>query len=259
MKTTQYQNLFSYVIVPLLILSCSDSNDLVMQHQKSGGINTNTYLIYSPDTKEAALFDVAGEIDTLVNVIEKLNLDLKYIFLTHGHFDHLVGVPEIKAKYKNAKIVIHELDYKDIFTQREWVIANLGKEFVEYLESDPERKKIIDFDVDSFGEPEIIITTNRNLKFGSTEIRAIHSPGHSPGSICYYIDGMLFSGDVLFKGTIGRADVQNSSREDQIKSVQKLYELFPENIKVFPGHGPFTNIGTEEKENKKISLDNVNF
>jgi glyoxylase-like metal-dependent hydrolase (beta-lactamase superfamily II) len=87
------------------------------------------------------------------------------------------------------------------------------------------------------------------------EIRAIHCPGHSPGGVFYYTGNSLFSGDVLFYRTVGRTDTQNGSREDQIKSVRKIYELFPDETKVYPGHGQFTDIGSEKKENKYITVD----
>ncbi|TSA32006.1 MAG: MBL fold metallo-hydrolase [Porphyromonadaceae bacterium] len=83
----------------------------------------------------------------------------------------------------------------------------------------------------------------------------VHTPGHSPGGICYYTENILFSGDVLFYRTVGRTDTQNGSKEAQIKSVRKLYEIFPDSTIVYPGHGQFTDIGSEKKENRKITLD----
>ena len=132
-----------------------------------------------------------------------------------------------------------------------------GQEFIDYLLSDPERKKIYDFNMESFGTPDIFVRDNQLLRFGSSHLKVIHSPGHSPGSVCYQIGDLLFSGDVLFYRTVGRVDVQNSSREDQIKSVQRLYEILPDNTKVYPGHGDFTDIGSEKRENSKITPSEV--
>jgi len=113
---------------------------------------------------------------------------------------------------------------------------------------------LIDFDPYSFKEPDIYIEANQILKLGSLNIKAIYSPGHSPGSVCYFIENILFSGDVLFYRTVGRTDVQNSSREDQIKSVRRLYTLLSDKTKVYPGHGQFTDIGSEKVENKRITV-----
>ena len=144
-----------------------------------------------------------------------------------------------------------------MFTQKEWAIKNLGQDFIDYLLSDPERRKIFDFDLDSFGKPEIFIKDNQIFMLGYSEIEAIHSPGHSPGSVCFHIDNILFSGDVLFYRTVGRVDSQNGSREDQIQSVRRLYKIIPDETKVYPGHGQSTDIGSEKKENKKITIDKV--
>ena len=80
-------------------------------------------------------------------------------------------------------------------------------------------------------------------------------PGHSPGGTCYYTGNILFSGDVLFYRTCGRTDTQYGSREDQIKSLRKLYELFPDSTRVYPGHGQLTDIGSEKKENSRVTVD----
>ena len=243
----------------LLLIGCSSSENFQVLHQVTGGIDTNCYLIYGEKTREAALIDVAGPIDTLLQHIRDNNLKVVYFLFTHGHFDHVIGLPDIRDEFPEAAVVMHELDYKDMFTQKEWAINNLGEEFINYLKSDPEKLKIYDFDVQSFGVPDIFIQDNQNLEFGHLHFTAIHSPGHSPGSVCYSIDSILFSGDVLFYRSVGRTDVQNSSREAQIKSVRRLYDLFPENTAVYPGHGKFTDIGSEKNENKKITTNEVFF
>jgi len=252
------KQLFVVILLSFFLLfNCSSSEDFKVLHQVTGGIQTNCYLLYGTKTKEAALFDVGGPIDSLLIIIKENKLDLKYIFFTHGHFDHLIGLPDIKDQFPEAKVCIHKLEHDDMFTQKEWAIKNLGQDFIDYLLSDPERRKIFDFDLDSFGKPEIFIKDNQIFMLGYSEIEAIHSPGHSPGSVCFHIDNILFSGDVLFYRTVGRVDSQNGSREDQIQSVRRLYKIIPDETKVYPGHGQSTDIGSEKKENKKITIDKV--
>lgn len=250
----------SQLLVPVvlsffLFLNCSNQEEFRVIHQVTGGIETNCYLLYGTESKEAALFDVAGTIDTLLNFINENELKIKYFFITHGHYDHVIGLPDIKDQFPDAIVCMHRLDYNDMFTQKEWAIENLGEDFINYLLSDPERKKIYDFDMDSFSEPDIFIEDGQIFQLGYSEINAIHSPGHSPGGVSYLIDNKLFSGDVLFYRTVGRVDVQNSSREDQIKSVRRLYKTLPDETIVYPGHGQFTDIGSEKKENERISVD----
>jgi len=240
-----------------LFLNCSSHEEFKVIHQVTGGIETNCYLLYGTKSKEAALFDVAGPIDSLLNFINENELEIKYFFITHGHYDHAIGLPDIKDIFPGAKVCMHKLDYDDMFTQKQWAIDNLGEDFINYLISDPERKKIYDFEMDSFSEPDVFIKDGQVFELGYSEIKAIHSPGHSPGGVCFYIDNKLFSGDVLFYRSVGRVDVQNSSRDDQIKSVKRLYKIFPDETLVYPGHGEFTDIGSEKRENEYISVDEV--
>ena len=188
------------------------------------------------------------------NVVASTN-SVRYFLFTHSHFDHIVELPNIIDKYPETKVVMHRLDYQDIFTRVEWAYNTLGDEFRNALEADPEIKKIFDFDPNSFKKPDIFIEDNQILRLGQLNITLIHSPGHSPGSVCYNIADVLFSGDVLFYRTVGRTDVQHSSREDQIKSVRRLYALFPDETQVFPGHGQFTYIGAEKNENKRLTVN----
>ncbi len=246
------------IVCITIILSCATSRpELKIVHQVTGPIETNCYLIYDTKTMEAALVDAGDVIDTLVDYIEQHRLDLKYILCTHGHIDHVYYVPSVLDNFPEAKTVIHKLDYDDLWTQGEWVQANMDAETLEWMQSDPEINKFFGFDPKTFGEPDILIEDGQELQLGNFTIKVIHSPGHSPGSVCYLVDGKLFSGDVLFYRTVGRTDVQNSSRKDQIRSVQRLYEILPDSTPVYPGHMQFTDILSEKTENSRIKADTV--
>lgn len=240
----------------VLFLAIQSNTHLVVEREVTP-IGTNAYLLYDPVSSEAALFDVAGPIDTLESIIREHKLRLKYIIFTHGHFDHVMGLPAIRDRYREAQVVIHKDDFEDMQTQLDWVLNNMSQNIINSIRNDPETAKMLEFDAKSFGKPDILISTDRVLQLGSKEIKTIHSPGHSRGSVCYYVDGILFSGDVLFYRSVGRTDVQNSSLKDQISSVRRLYEL-PGKTIVYPGHGPPTDIGSERTENRRISLDTVN-
>jgi len=246
---------FLLAIVFFLQASCITTENFKIEHQVTGPIETNCYLVYGIKSKEAALIDPGGAVDTLVNFIKSNDLKLKYIFITHGHIDHVFGIPSIKDLFSKAILCMHRDEYRDLFTQKEWAIKNYGPEWLAEVKSNPQTARFLDFDMGLLGKPDIFVEDNQVFRVGLIELRAIHCPGHSPGGICYSIGSILFSGDVLFHRTVGRTDTQNGSREAQIASVKKVYELYPDSTKVYPGHGKFTDIGSEKKENSRIRVD----
>jgi glyoxylase-like metal-dependent hydrolase (beta-lactamase superfamily II) len=246
---------YLFVIAVLFQFSCTNFEDFKVIPQVAGPIETNCYLIYGTKSKEAALIDPGWRTDTLTAFVKENNLNLKYIFITHGHIDHFYFLPELKKQFPKASWCMQKDDYQGIFTYPEWALKNYGQAWVDSARRDPELKEYIDFDSQLIGVPDIFVEDNQTFKLGFSEIKTILSPGHSPGGICYYIGNILFSGDVLFYRTVGRTDTQYGSRDDQIKSVRKLYEFFPDSTIVYPGHGKFTDIGSEKKENSRITVD----
>ncbi|MDP2362327.1 MAG: MBL fold metallo-hydrolase [Ignavibacteria bacterium] len=255
-KTLQLS--FALIFLSFLI-SCSSADNFVLHHQVTGLIKTNSYLLYSEQSKEGALFDVADSIDSLESIIEKEGIKLKYIFITHCHPDHVFGVPTIKERYPEAKICFSNIEYEDTKIYSEWE-ENLDSAFVASVKEKPALVELMNFDFKLLGKPAIELTDNQIYKLGELEIKTFLSPGHSRGSICFYTDSLVLSGDVLFYRSVGRSDLPKSgSKEDIIKSVRRLYNSLPDETKVYPGHGQFTDIGTEKKENKKVTLNSVNF
>jgi hydroxyacylglutathione hydrolase len=256
MKKTLF---FMLIFVLSLQFGCTTATEnFKVMHQVTGPIKTNCYLIYGVTSKEAAIIDPGWQVDTLVTFIQENGLDLRYIFITHGHIDHFYYVPEIKELFPQAQLCMHKDDYRDIFTAWDWVAENYGPEWIEEAISNPDTRAYVEFDMDLIGIPDIFVEDSQTFKLGHLEISAIHTPGHSPGGMCYYTGNVLFTGDVLFYRTVGRTDTQNGSLDDQITSVRKLYTLFPDSTIVYPGHMQFTDIGSEKKENRRMSLEQVN-
>lgn len=248
--------LFLLFGLPFLLIACAKSGELVVLHQVTGPIDTNCYLLYDAQSKEAALIDVGGPIDTLVAHIEENDLDLKYIFATHVHMDHVEGVPQIQEKFPDALVGYCQLDCEDFLNMPGWIKEHYPEMYAGMMKN-PEIKKWEEYDLSTFVKPDIYLEDDQIYKLGNLEIRTFLSPGHSAGSICFYVEDVLFSGDVLFYRQVGRTDLLGGSKEDIAKSVQRLYAELPDTTKVYPGHGEFTDIGTEKTENEEVTVDAV--
>jgi glyoxylase-like metal-dependent hydrolase (beta-lactamase superfamily II) len=235
----------------VFLISCSKQSELVVLHEVTGPIDTNCYLLYDSLSREAALIDVGGPIDTLVAHIQENDLELKYIFATHVHMDHVEGVPQIKEQFPDALVGYCSLDCEDFLNMPGWLKEHYPEIYAGMM-SNPEIKKWEKYDLSIFVNRDIDLEDDQIYKLGNLEIQTFLSPGHSAGSICFYVEDVLFSGDVLFYRQVGRTDLLGGSKENIVKSVRRLYAELPDSTKVYPGHGEFTDIGTEKTENEEV-------
>ncbi len=238
------------------MISCMLS-DLVVQCQVTGA-ETNCFLLYDPITRQSTIIDVGGPIDELLATVREQGLQVRYLLATHGHTDHVLGLPAIRDEFPQALVCMHKHGYADLLTLRDWLSEHLSEDMLTEWRQDPEIRKLMEFDAATLREPDLFLREGDVLDLGQHTIRVLHCPGHSRGGLCYSVDGLLFSGDVLFHGTVGRVDGQKASREDQIASVRRLYKEFPDDTIVYTGHGESTTIGYERASNERISETAVN-
>lgn len=205
---------------------------MILKQYIAGPIDANNYLVADEISKEAVLIDCSEHVQKILDDVKELGLKVKYILLTHGHFDHVMGVNSMK-KELGAEVLINQKDEKQLeMTQ------TILKTFGIFVEKNPEYDKYID--------------KNTELKIGEIPIKIFETPGHTEGGLCYLIDGKLFSGDTLFRNYVGRTDLPGGNYaklENSIKNV--LYKL-PDETEVFPGHNEMTTIGYEKKHNEII-------
>ena len=200
-----------------------------------GDVEANCYIICDEETKVGAVIDAGGFSDVLLKEIEESGVkELKYILCTHGHFDHIAGVKKLKDIYTEAKIVIGEKDA--ILTEdSEKNVANyFGAVFESF-------------------KPDITVKENDILEIGNTSFRVLETPGHSLGGVCYVCDEekFLFSGDTLFKLTVGRTDLWGGNINELLDSVEKLM-LLSDDYAVYTGHNISTTIGSERVRNRYL-------
>lgn len=197
----------------------------------TGPLEVNTYLLMDNESKECILIDVGGSFDSIKKFIDDNGYNLKYILNTHGHFDHILGEVEIQDKYPEIPIYMNKEDTPH-FSRLEDELKRWGLNY---------KTKPL--------KPTEYIDENSNIYIGKNKINILYTPGHSKGSLSYYIDGKLFSGDVLFQRSIGRTDFIDGDYDTLIHSIKTKYFPLSEDTIVYPGHGPSTTIKEEKKYN----------
>ena len=197
------------------------------------GEPTNCYIINEEKTKETMVIDPAGQVNEIIEIINILQGNLKYIYLTHCHGDHIGGVLELKNKM-GGKILIHRDDAPGLND------ANINLTPIINMPK-------IELEADSR------VDDNDLLHLGELEFKVIHSPGHTCGSSCLYCqkEKLLISGDTLFRGTWGRTDLPTSSFQAIMDSIVNKLLVLPDDTICYPGHGKSTMI----KEEKPIYLE----
>ena len=213
-------------------------NKPIIRQIPIGPLQVHTYLVACPQTKEAVIIDPAGEEDKITALIEEEDVKVKYILNTHGHSDHVLANQRLKQML-SVPTCMHELD--DQFFSQEDAREESSREF-GLPPSEPVDIKLKDGDV---------------LEVGTLKIEVLHTPGHTPGSVCYLVNGNLFTGDTLFVGAVGRTDLTGASLDTLLDSLEsKLLPLPPETI-VWPGHDygetPTSTMGREMEENPYIT------
>lgn len=179
---------------------------------------TNCYIIQDEETKETMVIDPGGEVEKISEMLDTIQAKVKYILLTHCHGDHIGGVEELKEKY-GGKILIHIEDEPGLKD----TAINLS-DFVGLGN--------ITFEADSRLNDDDLI------HIGNIEFKVIHTPGHTKGGICLYLENekILFSGDTIFRGTWGRTDLPTGSFESIIKSITEKIMILPDDTIIYPGH-----------------------
>ena len=188
-------------------------------------IENNNYLIIDEESKEAALIDCSAVDNKVKTALAESGASLKYILLTHGHFDHVAGI-----RPTDAKIVMHQNDLR-ILNQ-----ANM------YLPA---------FGIPEITIPEIDIYVKDGdvLKLGNKEIKVIHTPGHTQGGVCYLSGDNLFSGDTIFRECVGRCDLEGGDFTQIVESIKSRIFTLSDDVKIYPGHGISTTVGWEKMNN----------
>jgi len=200
--------------------------------KKVGVLGTNCYLIWDEEKKDSYIIDVGGEARSIINSVRSFELNVRMVLCTHGHPDHVSHASKVAEAF-GVPVGISQLDSK-IFER-----DSFFKKVQGVLIPKPSRLKFLN-DGDT-------------LDLGESSISVLHTPGHTRGSLSFYIDGYLFCGDLIFKGSIGRTDLRGGSYEELLKSVMTKVFVLPSSTIIFPGHGPQTTIGEEKASNPFLS------
>ena len=191
----------------------------------AGMYAANCYILIDEENKLGCIVDPGGDEDIITEEIEKSNMQVKFILLTHGHLDHVEAVDSLKQKY-NIPVYISGKD-KELMKNRQSV-------FGELWNTTEEDKEINDGDV---------------LELGNLKIKCIETPGHTPGGMCFFVEGVVFTGDTLFYGSIGRTDFPGGNHKELINSIKTKLMTLADDIVVLPGHERESKIKFEREHN----------
>ena len=203
---------------------------MILEAIAVGPLQCNCYILGCEETHQGMVIDPGDDANQILPLIEKHRLKIKYILSTHAHIDHVGDLEPIRAQ-TGAEAILHERDlplYKNLSIQAAW----LGM-------ATPRMAKI-----------DSMVQDHDVLRFGRHSGEILFTPGHSPGSLCFHLPGIvdqLFAGDTLFQRSIGRTDLWGGSFEEILRSIREKLLVLDDSTVIYPGHGPATSVGEEKK------------
>ncbi len=221
---------------PVRILSCSTDSEvaLVILTLQLGLLQTNCYIVASAEGTDAAVIDPVDDAQSILAHAASKNLHITHILLTHGHFDHILALSQLKH-LTGASVAIHRDDAPMLVDAKSCLADHLGLPYTP-------------------AKPDTLLSDGEEISVGDMRLKAIQVVGHTDGSLCYYVTpdddtGAVFTGDTLFAGAIGRTDLSGSDVSVLSKNIVDRLLVLPGTTRVFPGHGPSTTIEHEKKRN----------
>lgn len=199
-----------------------------------GPLQVNCYILGCEESGEGVVIDAGGSVDRILSKVKANGLKIKYLLSTHGHFDH-VGGNRALLEATGARYMIHE---RDAFLLS--MASSSARSFGVEVENSP--------------EPDDFLEDGMTIEFGKQQLQVIFTPGHSPGGCSLFCanEGVVFTGDTLFNGSVGRTDLPGGSMEMLIRAIKQRLFTLPETTRVYPGHGPSSTIAIERVSNPYV-------
>jgi hydroxyacylglutathione hydrolase len=202
---------------------------VLVEATTDGRFGTNSYLVMDEDTKDAVVIDANFEPKLMVDLARKRGANVRALLLTHTDIDHIAGLPVLLEEFGAIPVAVHDAE-RNVMVEGK----PLRREFAAEL------RRVEN--VTSLGEKD-------HFRTGSLDFEVLHTPGHSPGGVTIKIGNVLFTGDALFAGSIGRSDFQNSDGRALLEGINAKLLTLPDDSVVYSGHGPATTIGREKRSN----------
>lgn len=195
-----------------------------------GPLETNCYIIWDDRTRSAAIIDPGGEPERIIDSSRTHELNVEWVLLTHGHADHCFYAADVAEQF-GARIGIHPADVELI--QQSLGIIEQFYDLREYRQTDPSD----------------LLTEGDIIRLGDLDVKVLHTPGHSAGSVSYVTEIGVFCGDTVFAGSIGRTDFPGGSHVQLVDSIKSKLLILPDSTVLYPGHGPATTVAREKRTN----------
>ncbi|MBK5274483.1 MAG: MBL fold metallo-hydrolase [Desulfuromonadales bacterium] len=204
---------------------------MIFETLEVGPLGVNCFILGCAATREGVVIDPGGDVGKIADIVRKHDLKIRYIINTHGHFDHVGGNLQAVRAF-GARLLIHESD-----------AAMLGRA--------AEVAQMYGMPGENSPAPDSFLLDDMNIVFGSHRMKVLHTPGHTPGGCCLYLEAenKVITGDTLFVDSIGRTDLPGGSQEQLLQSIRSKLFTLPDGVTAYPGHGPHTTIGHEKRNN----------
>lgn len=202
---------------------------MIIKNLAVGPIQANCFIVADDNTKKAVIIDAGGDASRILKTVEDMKVEVVAVVATHGHFDHVEAMGEVKKALG--------------------VQAYCHPQAVPLIKNVSSQASMFGMSAASVPQPENMLEDGDEVAFGDLKLRTVHTPGHSPGSVSYMINGNVFVGDLIFLGSIGRTDLMGGDYDTLINSVKDKIFTLPDETKIHPGHGPSTTVGDEKRTN----------